>query len=142
MTAECCSSNKKIMIVACSGASNVGQISNRAAVELTREGFGKMFCLAAVGAHLNNFVVSAQNAENLVAIDGCPVGCAMRLLEHAEVPVSSYLVVQNLGIEKSMDNFFHANEVEKVKAAVKGCCNSSASLVADKEASGPSSCCG
>ncbi len=60
MTAECCSSNQKTTIVACSGASNVGQISNQAVVELTREGFGKMFCLAAVGDHINNFVFSAQ----------------------------------------------------------------------------------
>lgn len=30
------------MILACSGDSNVGQLSNQAAVELTREGFGKM----------------------------------------------------------------------------------------------------
>lgn len=34
------------MILACSGGSNVGQLSNQAAIELTQEGFGKMFCLA------------------------------------------------------------------------------------------------
>ncbi|MFH0959385.1 MAG: putative zinc-binding protein [Pseudomonadota bacterium] len=139
MSEECCSSNQKTMIVACSGASNVGQISNQVAVELTREGFGKMFCLAAVGAHINNFVFSAQNVDNLVAIDGCPVGCAMRLLEHAEVPVSNYLVVENLGIEKTADNLFAADDVEKVKAAVKGAgnCNS----IMDVDAPGPCSCC-
>jgi len=37
------------MILACSGGSNVGQLSNQAAVALTREGFGKMYCLAGVG---------------------------------------------------------------------------------------------
>ncbi len=119
MSEECCSSNKKTMIVACSGSSNVGQISNQTAVELTREGFGKMFCLAAVGAHINNFVFSAQNVENLVAIDGCPVGCAMRLLEHAEVPVSAYVVVQNLGIEKRADNLFDAERGGKGKGSDK-----------------------
>ena len=141
MSEECCSSNQKTMIVACSGASNVGQISNQAAVELTREGFGKMFCLAAVGAHINNFVFSAQNVDNLVAIDGCPVGCAMRLLEHAEVPVSNYLVVQNLGIEKSAGNVFSSNEVEKVKAAIKAAGNTNAGVVAENQGS-RTSCCG
>ena len=140
MSEECCSSNKKAMIVACSGSSNVGQISNQTAVELTREGFGKMFCLAAVGAHINNFVFSAQNVENLVAIDGCPVGCAMRLLEHAEVPVSAYVVVQNLGIEKRADNLYDAEEVEKVKAAIKAAGKSNTGTIADTDE--PCSCCG
>ncbi len=40
MSGDCCSSDNNVMILACSGGSNVGQISNRAAVELTREGFG------------------------------------------------------------------------------------------------------
>ena len=39
------------MILACSGGSNVGQLSNQAAIELTHEGFGKMFCLAGIGGH-------------------------------------------------------------------------------------------
>ncbi len=141
MASECCSSNKATtMVVACSGASNVGQIANQAAVELAREGFGKMFCLAAVGAHLNNFVFSAQNVNNLVAIDGCPVGCAMRLLEHADVPVSSYVVVQNLGIEKRTDSLFDTDEVEKVKAEVKDISNSANCPSLDKTR--PCSCCG
>jgi uncharacterized metal-binding protein len=31
------------MILACAGASNVGQLLNQAAVELTQEGFGNYF---------------------------------------------------------------------------------------------------
>jgi uncharacterized metal-binding protein len=45
MAEECCATNGNIMILACSGGSNVGQLSNQAAVDLTQEGFGKMFCL-------------------------------------------------------------------------------------------------
>jgi uncharacterized metal-binding protein len=37
MAENCCGSNGDIMILACSGASNAGQLSNRAAVELTQE---------------------------------------------------------------------------------------------------------
>ena len=44
MAENYCASDGNIMILACSGGSNVGQISNRTAIELTREGFGKMFC--------------------------------------------------------------------------------------------------
>ncbi len=50
MTENSCVSEENIMILACSGGSNVGQLSNQAAIELTREGFGKMFCFSGIGA--------------------------------------------------------------------------------------------
>lgn len=50
MSKSCCSSSPQRMILACSGGSNVGQAANQAAVELTREGFGKMYCLVGIGA--------------------------------------------------------------------------------------------
>jgi hypothetical protein len=58
------------MILACPGGSNVGQLSNQAAVELTQEGFGKMFCLAGVGGHLGGFVQSAKDVPQMVADEG------------------------------------------------------------------------
>lgn len=119
MSDTCCSESEQTMLLACSGASNLGQLSNQAAVELTREGFGKMFCLAALGAHLPNFIHSAQNVPHLVAIDGCAVGCVKRVLEHAEIPVKSYFVVSDLGIEKTMDTVLNPSEVERVKIGIK-----------------------
>jgi uncharacterized metal-binding protein len=107
------------MILACSGASNLGQLSNQAAVELAREGFGKMFCLAGIGAHLSGFVQSAKDVPSMVAIDGCPVGCARKILEHANVPLQAYLTISDLGIEKNTDTNLKQEELEKVKAAVK-----------------------
>jgi uncharacterized metal-binding protein len=111
------------MILACSGASNLGQLSNQAAVELTREGFGKMFCLAGIGAHLSGFVQSAKDVPALVAIDGCQVACAKKILEHADVPLKAYVAISDLGIEKNMDTNLKREEVEKVKAAVQEVCN-------------------
>jgi uncharacterized metal-binding protein len=37
MAEDCCANNGATMILACSGGSNVGQLSNQAAVELTQE---------------------------------------------------------------------------------------------------------
>ena len=70
MSEECCSPGGDLMILPCSRGSNVGQLSNQAAVELTQEGFGKMFCLAGIGRHLSGFVQSAKDVHNMVAIDG------------------------------------------------------------------------
>ena len=85
MAENCCSSNGDIMILACSGASNVGQLSNRAAIELTQEGFGKMFCLAGIGGELSGFIQSAKDTPRIMAIDGCEAGCAKATLERAGV---------------------------------------------------------
>ena len=48
MAETCCEGGNDVMILACSGGSNVGQLSNQAVVELTQEGFGKMFFLAGI----------------------------------------------------------------------------------------------
>ena len=74
MSQDCCSPNSNIMILTCSGGSNVGQLTNQAAIELTREGFGNMFCLAGIGGHLSGFVQSAKDVPQMVLIDGCDIG--------------------------------------------------------------------
>lgn len=119
MSESCCSSNNQIMILACSGGSNVGQLSNQAAVELTKEEFGKMFCLAGVGAHLGGFVQSAKDVPTLIAIDGCSVGCTKAILEHAQIPVKNHVVITDLGIEKNKDFNLKETDINEVKKAVK-----------------------
>ncbi len=53
----CCQSNgEQYMILCCSGGSNVGQLTNEAAIRLTKQGVGKMYCLAGVGGDLSGFV--------------------------------------------------------------------------------------
>jgi uncharacterized metal-binding protein len=110
------------MILACAGGSNVGQLSNQAAVELTQEGFGKLFCLAGVGAHLSGFVQSARDIGELVVIDGCEIGCSKVILEHAEIPLKNYVVISELGIEKNKNLQLDPTEVDRVKQAVKTVC--------------------
>jgi len=122
MSKECCAPGGNIMILACSGGSNVGQLSNQAAIELTQEGFGKMFCLAGIGGHLSGFVQSAKDVPAMVAIDGCEVGCAKAILDHAEIQTKNYLVLTELGIEKNKDFNLKAEEIQKVKTAIKSVC--------------------
>ncbi|MEN6437982.1 MAG: putative zinc-binding protein [Syntrophobacter sp.] len=118
--ADCsCKTGGDVMILACSGGSNVGQLSNRAAIELTQEGFGKMFCLAGVGGQLSGFVQSARDVDRMVVIDGCSVGCAKACLENAEVPLRGHIVLTDLGIDKNKDFNLKPEDVDKVKEAVK-----------------------
>lgn len=104
MTGNCCeTSNAKTMLLPCSGGSNVGQMANRAAVELTMEGFGKIFCLAGIGGRLSGFVQSAKDAESVIVIDGCEVGCGRATLQSADVPLPRHrhMVVTEYGIKKT-----------------------------------------
>lgn len=107
------------MILACSGGSNVGQLSNQAAVELTKEGFGSMYCLAGIGAAISGFVQSAKDVDEMVVIDGCPIGCARGVLKQKGVPEKNYLVITDLGFEKAKKFDLDRLDIEKVKDAIR-----------------------
>ncbi|MBF0528081.1 MAG: putative zinc-binding protein [Deltaproteobacteria bacterium] len=119
MSAPCCSTERSLMILSCSGGSNVGQLANQAAVELTQEGFGKMFCLAGIGGQLQGFVQSAKDVEAMVAIDGCEVGCAKATLAAAGVPLKNHLVLTELGLTKNKNFSLNRTDIDMVKAAVR-----------------------
>ena len=125
MTGKCCEGGNEIMILACSGGSNVGQLANQAAVELTQEGFGKMFCLAGIGGQLSGFVQSVKDVPVMVAIDGCQVGCAKAILENVQVPMKHYLVITDEGIENNKNFSLERADINLVKAAVKRVANQS-----------------
>ncbi|MFH0821395.1 MAG: putative zinc-binding protein [Pseudomonadota bacterium] len=119
MCRKCNTKNDKVVMLPCSGASNLGQLANQAAVQLAREGVGNMSCLAGIGAHIENFVRAAKQAGRLVAIDGCALGCTKKVLEHADIPADTYVMVSELGFEKNMNTVLDEADVERVKSAVK-----------------------
>jgi uncharacterized metal-binding protein len=142
METTCCAANNEIMFLACSGGSNVGQLSNRAAVELTQEGFGKMYCLAGIGGQLKGFVQSAKDVPMIAAIDGCEVGCAKAILKNADIQNYTYVVLTNLGIEKNKNFNLSDDDVHIVKDAVRTACAGQKPTVAADTAPSKGGCCG
>ncbi len=121
----------------------MGQLANQAAVELTQEGFGKMFCLAGVGGHLGGFVQSAKDVPEMVAIDGCDIGCANAILEHADVPLQGHLIITDLGIEKNKDFDLKRPDIKRVKEPVReAAANGNASTEQSRNPVQGCSCCG
>jgi len=116
---DCCAS-KQPLILACSGGSNVGQMSNRLAVEMTKAGQGKMFCLAGVGAGLSGFVQSVKDAPELVVIEGCPVGCAKKALENIGVTPTRYVLLTELGMEKNKNLDLDEAQVSGLMQTIAG----------------------
>jgi len=114
MEDKCLCEPTEILIFPCSGGSNVGQIANQAGVKLTQEGMGRFFCLAGIGAHVSGMIESTKAGKMLVAIDGCPVACAKKTLEHAGFNIDEYVQVTDLEIEKNHDLNPLTPDVEKV----------------------------
>lgn len=88
------------LIFACSGAADVGALSDRAARQLTEEGMGKMFCMAGIGGHVPGILKTTQDAENILAIDGCPLDCVKLSLEQAGFTEFEHMRVTDMGLEK------------------------------------------
>lgn len=94
-----CSSTPKL-IFACSGGSDVGEISDRAARKLTKEGVGKMYCLTGIGGRIGGIMKTTETADKVLVIDGCPLNCAKKAMEAAGFVTFSHLRLVDLGIEK------------------------------------------
>lgn len=89
------------LIFPCSGAADVGEISDRAARNLTLQGLGKMYCLAGIGGNVSGIIATASGADQIVVIDGCNLDCARKTLEEKGLKRFVHLRVTDLGIEKS-----------------------------------------
>jgi len=75
-------------------------IADQAARKLTKEGKGKMFCLAGVGGRVPGIMKSTQAADRVLAIDGCALDCAKNCLEQAGFKKFEFVRLTDLGMEK------------------------------------------
>jgi len=89
------------LIFACSGAADVGALSDRAARKLTCEGVGQMFCLAGIGGKVELIMQKTLAASQIFAIDGCGLDCVKKTLELAGIRNFRQLRITDLGMEKS-----------------------------------------
>ncbi len=93
-------SGAKTLIFSCSGAADVGEVADRTARKLTRDGVGKMYCLAGIGGRVASIVKTAQAADRILAIDGCTLNCASVSLKEAGFEEFAILKLAELGMEK------------------------------------------
>lgn len=113
----CCAA--PTLIFACSGAADVGAISDRAARKLTTDGAGKMYCLAGIGGQVPGIIKTTQEAEKILAIDGCPLDCTKLCLEEAGIAEFEHMKVTDLGLEKGKSPVTDENISVAAQAALK-----------------------
>lgn len=104
---QCCGA--PTLIFSCSGAADVGALADRAARELTRQGKGKMFCLAGIGGRVSGIMKSTEAAGKILALDGCPLDCARKSLEEAGFKGFLHARVTDMGFEKGRSELSEAN---------------------------------
>jgi uncharacterized metal-binding protein len=118
-----CSAAPKL-IFACSGAADVGAVADQAARALSKQGNGKMFCLAGVGGRVSGIMETTESACCILAIDGCGLDCTKHTLEQAGFTEYKHMRVTDLGMEKGKTEVNEDNIQKTVQAGTEklSCC--------------------
>ena len=94
----CCGGGVRL-VFPCSGAADVGAIADQVGRKMTREGLGSMYCLAGIGGHVSGIVETTKAADEVITIDGCPIACATKTLEHIGITPKTFEVTK-MGFQK------------------------------------------
>ena len=114
--AKCACEAAIIGLYACAGGSNVGQMANKIAVELTKKGKGKIMCTVGIGGDVSGIIKSTEGTDEIIAIDGCALVCAKKTLECAGFTVDKHVILSELGMKKNKELDLNENEVNEIMA--------------------------
>lgn len=107
--------NNLDIILACDGASTVGQIGHEVAVRLTKNKDGaRMCCVTAIGANSKTHVDIAKNAKRLIAINGCAMECTSKILRNLGIEPDYEITIAKEGVDKLPSLDFDEEDVERI----------------------------
>ncbi|MGA9761728.1 MAG: putative zinc-binding protein [Gaiellaceae bacterium] len=101
----------KVIVYACSGASNLGQLANQIALRLDRLGLAELACATEVGAE-DGGVQSSDRP--VLAISGCTSACCAAMLARNGVEVSRSVILAERGIAKAKHVLVDEDSSERV----------------------------
>ena len=87
------------IVLACSGASDMGELTDKVARKLRDNKAYNMKCLAMVAADNKAIIETLQTMDTLV-IDGCPTDCGKKIMEEAWLTNYRYIRLTDFGYEK------------------------------------------
>jgi len=116
-TASCSCGSAPKLIYPCSGGADVGALADLAARQMTRDGSGKMSCLAGIGGRVSGLMASTECASKVLAIDGCPLNCAKKTLELAGFTGWEHLCLTDIGFQKGQSPTTPENVAKIAQAA-------------------------
>ena len=97
---QCSCATAPRLVFPCLGASNVGELSDQAARQTTKDGTGRMYCLAGIGGRVETVMVNTRGAAKMLVIDGCSQECARKTMELAGFSRFQHLKLEAMGFKK------------------------------------------
>lgn len=95
----CTCGTKDNIVFACSGASDLGYLTDQVARKLGRNKIRKMNCLAVAASGSEEKVLEFKKSDILV-IDGCNEDCGKKIMAARGITDFKYLRLTDLGYEK------------------------------------------
>jgi len=86
-------------VFACSGAADVGEVSDLVARKLHRNGERQMKCLAFIGGGIQEMIDSVKGT-NMLVIDGCNLDCGKLTMEKNGISGFHHMRLTDLGYIK------------------------------------------
>lgn len=128
----CACSGVPTLIFACSGAADVGAVADQAARQMTRDGQGKMYCLAGIGGKVSGILATTEAADKILAMDGCPLNCARKSLENAGFKQFAHVQLSDLGLYKGKSPVTPEHVRQVIAAGVKALAELPAATASDE----------
>ena len=101
----------KVIVYACSGASNLGQLANEIALRLDRLGLADLACATEVGAQDGD---GQGSSRPVLAISGCTSGCCAAMLAQHGGDVSRSVILAERGVAKAKHVLVDEESTERV----------------------------
>jgi len=94
-----CNDNVAKTVFACSGAADLGKVSDLVARKMHSDGVRQMKCLAFIGAEIQNMIDSVRDT-NMLVIDGCNLDCGKLTMDKNGISDFHHLRLTDLGYVK------------------------------------------
>ena len=105
--------------VTCSGASNAGECADKVTRLLDANGEVNMNCLTKIAIGDSALIEKYKAVDcKAIAIDGCPVHCAKKILEAAGIQKFAHVTITEMGVKKGSTPVTQA-EIERIATMVR-----------------------
>lgn len=96
---KCSCGSKDKLVIACSGAADVGFVSDQVARKLSGNNIRKMSCMALFSS-CSDEKIHEFKSQDILVIDGCDEDCGRKVMEQRGITEYTYLRITDLGFEK------------------------------------------
>ncbi len=88
------------IIFACSGGSNVGEITDLVARKLLRGKEALMSCPPALSGRIESYLTRLKEESQVIVLDGCPKDCVAKTMQHAGFSGFLHIRLSDLDLHK------------------------------------------